>query len=202
MSRKANCQRKTQETEIKISVNLDGKGRYDIKTPIGFFNHMLETFARHGLFDIQLKAQGDLHVDQHHLVEDCGLVLGQVFDKALGNRKGINRAGYFVYPMDEALAVVAVDLGGRPYLQYKVSFKRQFCGEMNTDLLEDFFYAFSTHLKANIAVHMPYGRSDHHKMESIFKALGRAMKMASSRDPRDKQNVPSTKGVIDHDRNR
>jgi len=201
MIRKASYQRITKETEINALVRLEGKGRYEIETPIGFLNHMLETFARHGLFDVQLKGQGDLHVDQHHLVEDCGIVLGKVFDKALGNRKGINRAGYFVYPMDEALAVVAIDLGGRPYLQYEVSFKRQFCGGMNTDLLEDFFYAFSTNLKANIAVRMPYGRSDHHKMESIFKALGRAMNMACSKDPRDKENMPSTKGVIDHDRN-
>lgn len=201
MIRKAYYQRLTKETEITASVRLEGKGDYEIQTPIGFLNHMLETLARHGLFDIRLKAHGDLHVDQHHLVEDCGLVLGKVIDKALGNRKGINRAGYFVYPMDEALAVVAVDLGGRPYLQYKVSFQRQFCGGMNTDLLEDFFCAFSTNLKANIAVHMPYGRSDHHKMESVFKALGRAMRMACSKDPRDKQNIPSTKGVIDHDRN-
>jgi imidazoleglycerol-phosphate dehydratase len=200
MSRKAIYERKTRETEISAYVDLDGRGNYDIETPLGFFTHMLETFAKHGLFDIHLKARGDLHVDQHHLIEDCGLVLGKVIDKALGDRKGINRAGYFVYPMDEALAVVAVDIGGRPYLQYDVTFNRQFCGEMNTDLLDDFFYAFSVNLEVNIVVRMPYGRSDHHKMEAIFKAFGRAMRMACSKDPREIENIPSTKGVIDHDR--
>lgn len=202
MSRKANYERKTKETQISAYVNLDGKGNYDIETPIGFFTHMLQTFARHGLFDIHFKARGDLHVDQHHLIEDCGLILGDVFNKALGDRKGINRAGYFVYPMDEALAVVAVDIGGRPYLQYEVTFGRQFCGQMNTDLLEDFFYAFSSKAKANIVVCMPYGRSDHHKMEAIFKAFGKAMRMACSKDPKEIENIPSTKGVIDHDRDR
>lgn len=200
MSRKAIYQRNTNETEITASVDLDGKGHYEIETPIGFFNHMIETFAKHGLFDVHLKASGDLHVDQHHLIEDCGLVLGKVFHKALGNRKGINRTGYFVFPMDEALAVVAVDIAGRSYLQYDVSFKRQLCGQMNTDLLEDFFTAFSSHLMANLVVRMPYGRSDHHKMESIFKALGKAMRTACSMDPRETENIPSTKGVMDHDR--
>lgn len=202
MSRKASFERRTKETEISASVYLDGRGNYDIETPLGFFTHMLETFARHGLFDIHLKARGDLHVDQHHLIEDCGLILGNVFNKALGDRKGIKRAGYFVYPMDEALAVVAVDIGGRPYLQYDVTFSRQFCGEMNTDLLEDFFRAFSVSLNANIVVRMPYGRSDHHKMEAIFKAFGKAMRMACSKDPKETENIPSTKGVIDHDRDR
>jgi len=200
MSREASYERKTEETEVSVSLNLDGSGSYDIETSVGFFNHMLETLAKHSLFDVHLKARGDLHVDQHHLIEDCGLVLGKVLNKALGDRKGINRAGYFVYPMDEALAVVAVDLSGRSYLQYDVTFSRQFCGEMNTDLLKDFFYAFSSNSMANIVVRMPYGRSDHHKMEAVFKALGRALRMACSKDPREKENIPSTKGVIDHDR--
>ncbi|MFP4081131.1 MAG: imidazoleglycerol-phosphate dehydratase HisB [Candidatus Aminicenantes bacterium] len=202
MSRRASYERRTKETEISASVNLDGKGIHDIDTPVGFLTHMLETFAIHGLFDIRLKARGDFHVDQHHLIEDCGLVLGRAFHKALGDRKGINRAGYFVYPMDEALAVVAVDMGGRPYLQYDVTFRRRFCGRMDTDLLEDFFQAFSVSLKANIAVRMPYGRSDHHKMEAIFKAFGKAFRMACSKNPIEIQNIPSTKGVIDHDRDR
>lgn len=202
MSRKASYERKTKETEISASVNLDGRGRHEIGTPIGFFNHMLETFSKHSLFDIRLKASGDVQVDQHHLIEDCGLVLGKAISKALKDRKGINRSGYYVYPMDEALAVVAVDMGGRPYLQYDAAFNRQFCGQMNTDLLEDFFQAFSVKLEANIAVRMPFGRSDHHKMEAIFKALGRAMRMACSQDPKESENIPSTKGVIDHDRNR
>jgi imidazoleglycerol-phosphate dehydratase len=146
-----------------------------------------------------MKAKGDLEVDQHHLVEDCGIVLGKAFKKALGDKKGINRTGYFVYPMDEALAIVAVDISGRPYLQFDVKFKRRFCGDLDTDLLEDFFQAFATGLEANIVVRMPYGRSDHHKIEAIFKALGKAMKMACSKDKRAIENIPSTKGKIGDD---
>ena len=200
MSRTASAKRKTKETEIFVSVDLDGRGNYDIETPIGFFTHMLETFAKHGMFNLCLKAKDDLVMDQHHLIEDCGLMLGKVFNKALGDKKGFNRAGYFVYPMDEALAVVSVDIGGRPFLQYAATFNRQFCGRMNTDLLEDFFHAFSIHLKANIVIRMLYGRSDHHKIEAIFKAFGKEIRMACSRDIREIENIPSTKGVIDHDR--
>lgn len=202
MNRRATYERKTKETDISVSVHLEGRGHSEVETPIGFFTHMLETFVKHGMFDLLLKAKGDVHMDQHHLIEDCGLVLGRVFNKALGDKSGINRAGYFVYPMDEALAVVAVDIGGRPFLQFDVAFSRQFCGQMNTDLLEDFFCAFSVHLSANIVVRMPYGRSDHHKMEAIFKAFGKAMRMACSKDSREIENIPSTKGVIDHDRDR
>ena len=140
--RESRIERNTNETQISIDLNIDGNGEYQIETPIGFFNHMLESFTKHGLFNIKMKADGDLHVDQHHLVEDCGIVLGQSFKKALGNKKGINRAGYFTYPMDEALAVVAIDIGGRPFLQYDAEFKRRFCGELDTDLLEDFFLRF------------------------------------------------------------
>lgn len=197
MTRTATKERKTKETDISVSVDLDGTGNSKIITPVGFFTHMLESFARHGLFDIQLKADGDIHVDQHHLIEDCGIILGDTFNLALGDKRGINRSGYFVYPMDEALAVVAVDIGGRPYLQYDVAFSRQFCGEMDTDLLEDFFQGFAIHLKANVVVRMPFGRSDHHKMEAIFKAWGKAMKMACSTDPRVLNDIPSTKGVIE-----
>jgi imidazoleglycerol-phosphate dehydratase len=191
--------RTTTETNISIELNIDGSGKYQIQTPIGFLTHALESFAKHGLFDITMSAAGDLHVDQHHLVEDCGIVLGQAFKKALGDKKGINRAGYFVYPMDEALAVVAVDIAGRPYLQFEAKFQRRFCGELDTDLLEDFFQGFANHLGANVVVRMPYGRSDHHKIEATFKAFARAMKMACSTDPRAIENVPSTKGIIDHD---
>jgi imidazoleglycerol-phosphate dehydratase len=194
--RKAKIERKTKETYIKIELNIDGSGKYDIENPIGFLTHSLENFAKHGLFDIKMKATGDLKVDQHHLVEDCGIVLGQAFKKALGNKKGINRAGYFVYPMDEALAIVAVDISGRPYLQFEAKFKRRFCGELDTDLLEDFFYGFATTLGANLVVRMPYGRNDHHKIEAIFKAFGKAMKMACSKDKRAKRKIPSTKGKI------
>ncbi len=194
--RHAKIDRVTNETKISIELIVEGTGKYNIQTPVGFFNHMLESFTKHGLFDISIKADGDLHVDQHHLVEDCGIVLGQVFKEALGDKKGINRAGYFTYPMDEALAVVAIDIGGRPFLQYDAKFKRRFCGELDTDLLEDFFLGFSINLGANVVVRMPYGRSDHHKIEAIFKAFAKAMKMACSVDPQAIENIPSTKGKI------
>jgi len=194
-------ERNTKETQISVDLLVDGKGVYDIDTPIGFFTHMLELFTKHGLFNIKMKAAGDLHVDQHHLVEDCGIVLGQAFNNALGDKRGMNRAGYFVYPMDESLAVVAVDIGGRPFLQYEAEFKRRFCGELDTDLLEDFFLGFSSSLRANVVVRMPYGRSDHHKIEAIFKAFAKAMKMACSTDPRAMDDIPTTKGVIENDSN-
>ncbi|MEO0293276.1 MAG: imidazoleglycerol-phosphate dehydratase HisB [candidate division WOR-3 bacterium] len=199
--RKTSVERKTKETEIKVELNIDGSGTYKIETPIGFLNHSLENFAKHGLFDLQIKAIGDLNVDQHHLVEDCGITLGLSFKKALGDKRGINRAGYFVYPMDEALAVVAVDISGRPYLQFEAKFKRRFCGDLDTDLIEDFFYGFATNLGANLVVRMPYGRNDHHKIEAIFKAFGKAMKMACSLDKRAIEDIPSTKGVIENDSN-
>lgn len=199
--RTAEIKRHTKETSISIHLNIDGRGEYNIRTPIGFLSHMLESFAKHGLFDIDMTAEGDLHVDQHHLIEDCGIVLGQVFKKALGDKKGINRAGYFVYPMDEALAVVAIDIGGRPFLQFEAKFERRFCGELDTDLLEDFFHGFAVNLGANVVVRMPYGRSDHHKIEAIFKAFSKAMKMACSTDPRAIENIPSTKGMIEDDSN-
>jgi imidazoleglycerol-phosphate dehydratase len=194
--RHAKIDRNTNETKISCELTIEGTGNYNIQTPIGFFNHMLESFTKHGVFDISIKADGDLHVDQHHLVEDCGIVLGQAFKEALGDKKGINRAGYFVYPMDEALAVVAIDIGGRPFLQYDADFKRRFCGELDTDLLEDFFSGFALNLGANVVVRMPYGRSDHHKIEAIFKAFAKAMKMACSVDPQAIENIPSTKGKI------
>ena len=193
--------RKTKETDITVELNIDGKGKSSTDTPIGFFNHMLQAFSKHGLFDLSISAKGDLEVDQHHTVEDCGIVLGQAFKKALGDKKGINRAGYFVFPMDEALAVVAVDIAGRPYLQFDAKFKRRYCGELDTDLLEDFFNGFAVSVGANIAVRMPYGRSDHHKIEAVFKAFAKAMKMACSTDPRAIKDIPSTKGMIENDSN-
>lgn len=198
--RYATIQRATTETTISVELNIDGKGEYEIQTPVGFLTHMLESFAKHGLFDLKINATGDLHVDQHHLVEDCGIVLGQAFKAALDDKKGINRAGYFVYPMDEALAVVAIDIGGRPYLQYDAEFKHRFCGELDAGLVEDFFQGFATNLGANVVVRLPFGRSDHHKIEAIFKAFAKAMKMACSTDPRAIENIPSTKGKIDDDR--
>lgn len=202
MTRVARWERKTNETEISGFLEIEGRGEYVVQTPIAFFNHMIESFAKHGRFDLRLEAHGDLKVDQHHLVEDCGIVLGQLFTRALGDKRGINRTGFFVYPMDEALAVVAVDTCGRPYLQYEVSFGRRFCGELDTDLIQDFFQAFAVHSQSNLVVRMPYGRSDHHKVEAIFKAFGKAMRMACSKDKRDIADIPSTKGWIDNDRNR
>ncbi len=192
----AKISRKTKETEIKIELNIDGKGKYQIQTPIGFFTHMLEAFAKHGLFDLKLAVKGDLEVGQHHTVEDTGIALGEAFKKALGDKKGINRAGYFIFPMDESLAVVALDISGRPYLKFDAKFRRRFCGDFDTDLLEDFFYGFSIGLGANIAVQIKYGRSDHHKIEALFKAFGKAMKTACSKDRRALNELPSTKGLL------
>lgn len=195
--RDSKLSRETKETDIDIRLNIDGKGKYNIKTPIGFFTHMLESFAKHGLFDIKLDVKGDLEVDQHHTIEDTGIVLGQAFKEALGDKKGINRAGYFIFPMDEALAVAALDISGRPYLKFNANFKRRFCGELDTDLLEDFFYGFSIGLGANLALQMQYGRSDHHKIEALFKAFAKAMKTACSKDKRAINELPSTKGLIE-----
>jgi len=189
--------RKTKETDIEINLNIDGKGKYNIKTPIGFFTHMLESFAKHGLFDINLNVNGDLEIDQHHTIEDTGIVLGQAFKEALSDKKGINRAGYFVFPMDEALAVVALDISGRPYLKFNAKFKRRFCGKLDIDLLEDFFYSFSVGLGVNLALQVQYGRSDHHKIEALFKAFAKAMKTACSKDKQALNELPSTKGLIE-----
>ena len=195
--RRAAIQRKTRETSLSATLRIEGRGAFDVKTPIGMLTHMLESFALHGRFDLVLLAEGDLDVDQHHLVEDCGIVLGRLFGKALGRRRGINRAGYFVYPMDDALAVVAVDLGGRPFLVFDARFRRRLCGDLDTDLLEEFFGAFSRHAGANLHVRMPAGRNDHHKIEAIFKAFARALKMACSTDPAAARDVPSTKGMLE-----
>ncbi len=194
--RKAIINRSTNETGVSAKLKIDGTGIYEIEAQLGFLTHMLCTFTKAGAFDLKMKIEGDLKVDQHHTIEDAGIVLGQAFKKALGDKKGINRAGYFVYPMDEALAVVAVDISGRPYLQFDARFKRRFCGDLDTDLLEDFFYGFASNLGANVVVRMPYGRSDHHKVEAIFKAFGKAMKTACSVDKRMVDEIPSTKGVI------
>ncbi|MBS3135696.1 imidazoleglycerol-phosphate dehydratase HisB [Candidatus Woesearchaeota archaeon] len=194
--RKAKISRETKETRISVELNIDGKGKYSVDTEIGFFSHMLESFSKFSLFDTEIKVRGDLKVDQHHTIEDTGIVLGQALGKALGDKKGINRTGYFIYPMDESLAVVALDIGGRPYLQYDAKFGRRYCGDFDTDVLEDFFYGFSIGLGANVVVRMLYGRSDHHKIEAIFKAFGKAAKMACSTDKRAMEDVPSTKGMI------
>lgn len=195
--RTAVVERNSKETQIKVELTIEGSGIAEIDTPIGFLNHMLEAFARHGRFDMKLTAEGDLEVDQHHTVEDIGIVLGKAFDEALGDRRGINRSGFFAFPMDEALAIVAVDIGGRPFQVFDCGFKRRDCGGLDTDLLEDFFLGFANSLKANVAIKVPDGRSDHHKIEAIFKAWSKAMRMACSKDPTMIEDIPSTKGMID-----
>src|SRR5580693_7848313 len=195
-ARKASVERITKETQIRGSLAIDGQGTYQISTGIRFFDHMLELFTKHGGFDLRLKATGDLDVDQHHTVEDVGIALGQLFAKALGDRKGINRAGYFVLPMDETLAVVAVDLGGRPALVYRDRVKVRLVGDLPTELVEDFFGGFVNHAGANLHAKVLYGRSNHHKIEAIFKCFARAMKFACSTDKRLKDQLPSTKGLL------
>lgn len=194
--RTAEIERITKETQIRGRLRIEGRGRYEISTGVRFLDHMLELFARHGGFDLEIDARGDLDVDQHHTVEDVGIVLGQLFAKALGDRRGINRAGYFVQPMDETLAVVAVDLGGRPALVYKDLVRARLVGDLQTELLEDFFGGFVTHAGANLHAKVLYGRSSHHKVEAIFKCFARAMKYACSRDRRLCDELPSTKGLL------
>lgn len=193
--RKAQIKRKTTETDIDIRLNLDGTGKAKIETGLGFLDHMLELFAKHSLIDLTIKAKGDLQVDEHHLVEDVGIVLGQALDKALGDKRGIERYG-FLLPMDESLAEVAIDLGGRPYLIWKVKFKREKIGDMPTELFEDFFQSLADNLRANIHVNLRYGRNEHHKAEAIFKAFARAMRAAVKIDSRIKNLIPSSKGKL------
>ena len=194
--RKANVERITKETQIRGGLKIEGRGRYNISTGVRFFDHMLELFTKHGGFDLTLDAKGDLDVDQHHTVEDVGIALGQLFSKALGDRRGINRAGYFILPMDETLAVVAVDLGGRPALVYKDLVKTRLVGDLQTELVEDFFGGFVNHAGANLHAKVLYGRSNHHKIEAIFKCFARAMRYACSTDARLKEQLPSTKGLL------
>jgi len=194
--RTAKIERITKETQIRGSLKIEGKGKYTISTGVRFLDHMLELFTRHGGFDLTLECTGDLDVDQHHSVEDAGIVLGQLFNQALGDRKGINRAGYFVQAMDETLAVCAVDLGGRPALVYKDLVKVVHVGDLQTELLVDFFDGFVTNVKGNFHAKVMYGRSNHHKIEAIFKCFARAMKYACSKDIRMKDKLPSTKELL------
>jgi len=194
--RTATLRRKTTETDIRLRLNLDGRGRYAVSTGIRFLDHMLELFARHGGFDLELRARGDLDVDQHHTVEDVGIVLGEAVRQALGSKKGINRAGYFVMPMDETLALAAIDLSGRPYLVLRAPIKARRVGDLQTELLEDFFHGFATAAAANVHLKVAYGRSSHHAVEALFKALARALRYAASRDSRLKRQLPSTKGLL------
>jgi imidazoleglycerol-phosphate dehydratase len=195
--RNSSVERITKETQIRGKLKIEGKGKYSISTGIRFLDHMLDLFTKHGGFDLELQASGDLDVDQHHTVEDVGIVLGQLFAKALGDRKGINRAGYFVMPMDETLSVVAIDLGGRPALVYNDKVKTRLVGDLQSELVHDFFDGFAVHAGANVHVLVMYGRSNHHKLESIFKGFARAMKFACSTDSRLKDQLPSTKGLLE-----
>jgi imidazoleglycerol-phosphate dehydratase len=194
--RRALIDRRTTETTIALSLGLDGKGKYRVSTGIRFLDHMLELFARHGVFDLEVKASGDLDVDQHHTVEDLGIALGEAVSQALGDRRGINRAGYFVMPMDETLAVAAVDLGGRPHTVVNLKVAARRVGDLQTELVHDFFEGFAIGARANVHVKVMYGRSSHHKIEAVFKAFARALRVACARDKRLARLLPSTKGLL------
>jgi imidazoleglycerol-phosphate dehydratase len=188
--------RRTTETSIALSIALDGKGQYKVETGIRFLDHMLELFARHGGFDLRVKASGDLDVDQHHTVEDLGIALGEAVSKALGNRRGINRAGYFVMPMDETLAVAAIDLSGRPHIVVDLNVDVATVGDLQTELVHDFFEGFANAARANVHLKVMYGRSSHHKIEALFKAFARALRVACAKDKRMARMLPSTKGLL------
>jgi len=196
MKRRTSFRRKTKETDIKIELDIDGKGKGNISTPIPFLNHLLDNFARHGLFDLKIEARGDIKIDQHHIVEDIGICLGEAFKEALGDKKGINRAGYFVFPLDEALSVVAIDISGRAFLNFDCKFKKEKIGDLDSDLIKEFFWGFVRHLEATLHIRVLYGENEHHKAESIFKAFGKAIKTACSKEKRILKELPSTKGLI------
>ncbi|RMB01788.1 imidazoleglycerol-phosphate dehydratase HisB [Eilatimonas milleporae] len=194
--RTASVERKTRETDIAVTLTLDGTGQYDVSTGIGFLDHMLEQLARHGLFDLTLKARGDLHIDGHHTTEDCGITLGTAFKKALGDMKGIRRYGHCLLPMDETLTRVALDISGRPFLVWKVPFPREKIGDYDTELFEEFFRAFA--FAAGITLHVEnlYGVNSHHMIESTFKGVARSLRDAVEIDPRKADAIPSTKGTL------
>ena len=194
--RTAHVQRDTRETQIEVILNLDGSGKYDINTGIGFFDHMLNHVAAHGLFDLEVKASGDLDIDAHHTVEDVALAIGTAFNKALGKREGIVRMGSAYVPMDESLGFVAVDLSGRPYTVIDITWSTPAINAIPVTLLEHFFESFAVTARANVHVSLLYGRDDHHKAEALFKAFGRALDTATQVDPRRGQVIPSTKGVL------
>jgi len=196
MSRSATIHRKTAETDIRLRLSLDGRGKSKISTGIRFFDHMLDLVARHGAFDLTIAARGDLDVDQHHTVEDLGIALGEAVSQAVGNRKGINRAGYFVMPMDETLAVAAIDLGGRPHSVVDLKVKVLKVGGLQTDLVHDFFEGFAIGARANVHMKVLYGRSSHHHIEAVFKAFARALRVAVAKDKRLAKMLPSTKGLL------
>ena len=194
--RRALIDRRTKETQIALRIALDGKGRYRVQTGIRFLDHMLELFTRHGGFDLKLQAKGDLDVDQHHTVEDIGIALGEAISSALGNRRGINRAGYFLMPMDETLAVAAVDLGGRIHAVVDLRLKVRNVGDLQAELVTDFFEGFAQGARANVHLKVLYGRSSHHHVEAVFKAFARALRVACARDRRLARMLPSTKGLL------
>ena len=194
--RRSVVERVTAETRIRVSLNLDGTGRFENATGVRFLDHMLDLVARHGAFDLVTRARGDLDVDQHHTVEDVGITFGEAVSKALGARKGINRAGYFVMPMDETLAVAAIDLGGRPHTVVETKVKVRLVGDLQTELVHDFFEGFAMGARANVHLKVMYGRSNHHKVEACFKAFARALRVACATDRRMAKMLPSTKGLL------
>ena len=194
--RRGTIERRTTETQIALRLVVDGKGRYNVSTGIRFLDHMLELVARHGAFDLDVRCTGDLDVDQHHTVEDLGIALGEAVSSALGTRRGINRAGYFVMPMDEALAVAAVDLSGRVHAVVDLRLKVRRIGDLEADLVNDFFDGFAQGARANVHVKVLYGRSGHHQVEAVFKAFARSLRVACARDRRMARMLPSTKGLL------
>lgn len=196
MNRSVKVKRKTNETDVYISLNVDGMGIRNIETPVGFLNHMLDLFSTHGLFDLTVKARGDMDIDEHHTVEDIGIVIGSAFAQALGDKKGIGRYGFFILPMDEALATVAIDFAGRYSFTFQCEFEREKVGGLSTELVFDFWDAFAQNAKANLFIRVENGRNDHHKIEAIFKAVARAVRMACTLDERSALTVPSTKGAL------
>jgi imidazoleglycerol-phosphate dehydratase len=194
--RRAVIDRRTSETQIRLSLKLDGRGRFENHTGIRFLDHMLDLVARHGGFDLTVKATGDLDVDQHHTVEDVGIAFGEAVSGALGSRKGINRAGYFVMPMDETLAVAAIDLSGRSHTVIDTKVKVRLVGDLQAELVHDFFEGFAMGARANVHIKVLYGRSNHHKIEACYKAFARALRVACARDRRLAQMLPSTKGLL------
>ena len=194
--RTAEVVRNTKETQIRVRLNLDGKGAAKLATGIPFLEHMLEQVARHGMVDLEVEAKGDLHIDGHHTVEDIGIVLGEAVLSALGSRRGINRAGYFVMPMDETLAVAAVDLSGRPHAVVSLKLRVRRVGDLQAELVHDFFDGFASGARANVHANVLYGRSSHHHIEAVFKAFARALRVACARDARMAKMLPSTKGLL------
>jgi imidazoleglycerol-phosphate dehydratase len=194
--RRAVVKRRTTETDIRLRLDLDGAGRYDVRTGIRFLDHMLELVARHGGFNLALAVKGDLDVDAHHTVEDCGIALGEAVARALGAKRGINRAGYFVMPMDETLAVAAIDLSGRPYAVIDLKLAVDKVGDLPAELVQDFFEGFAAAARANVHLKVLYGRSSHHQIEAVFKAFARALRTACAKDRRLARTLPSTKGLL------